>query len=186
MALTTHRSNFVLMGARPVAKWIDWLRGTGEVPSEHGPIEFLVLDYAGRQFLASIRPLLSPTLLRWWWEDVYDHPLVWRYASRHAELDANGTRSSLGWFVIELAAGERFLRELSGLIRGGRDSQPERLDLPTLVPEGFGFGGEFAALDRGSREYDYAMFSDGLALLGTPKRNPIVGSRVWSPKEGLQ
>lgn len=36
------------------------------------------------------------------------------------------------------------------------------------------------------RDYGYAMFSDGLAFLGTPKRDQIVGSVVWSPKEGLQ
>jgi hypothetical protein len=184
MALTSHRSNFLLMGARPVVKWIDWLRGTADVPAERGPIDFLVLDYADRQFLASISPLLPPALLRGWFDDSYPHPLFWRHASRLFASGIDAARPSIGWFVMELAAGERFLRDLSSMIRGGRDAQPARLDLPPLVPEGFGFGGEFAMRDRVSRDYDYAMFSDGLALLGAPKRDPIVGSVVWSPKEG--
>jgi hypothetical protein len=186
MALTSHRSNFLLMGARPVAKWIDWVRGVPEAPPDHRPVEFLILDYAGRKFLASIRPQLPSAFLPWWFEDVFDHPLVWRQVSRRSGMNAGVARPWMGWFVIELTAGERFLRELSVLIQSGRDSQPERLELPTLAPEGFGFGDEVAALDRHSREYDYAMFSDGLALLGMPRRDPIIGSVVWSPKEGLQ
>lgn len=186
MVLTSHRSNFLLMGVRPVAKWIDWLRGTAEAPPEHALLEFLILDYAERKFLASTLPLLPAAFLSWWFEDVYDHPLFWQHALRRVGMSAGAARSWMGWFVIELTAGERFLQQLSMLIQGGPDDQPERLELPILAPEGFGFGGEFAALDHRSGEYDYAMFSDGLALLGTPKRDPIVGSAVWSPQEGMR
>jgi len=185
MALASHRSNFLLMGARPVAKWIDWLRGVAEAPPERGPLEFLILDYAGRKFLASTRPLLPAASLSWWFDDAHNHPLIWRHVFRRFGMGSDPARPWMGWFVIELTAGEQFLQILSTLIQGGPDSQPKHLELPTLVPEGFGFGGESATLDRRSREYDYAMFSDGLALLGTPKRDPIVGSVVWSPKEGL-
>ncbi|UCI05236.1 hypothetical protein [Mesorhizobium sp. B1-1-8] len=184
MALTTHRSNFLLMGARPVAKWIDWLHGVGGAPADPGPVEFLVLEYAGRQFMASITPLVPVASLRWWFDEIYGHPFMWRHHPRHT--DGSVVRQGSGWFVIERTAGERFLHELSGMIRGGRERQPARLDLPTFNPEGFGFGGEFAAIHPRRGEYEYAMFSDGLALLGTPKRDPIVRSVLWWPKDGVQ
>jgi hypothetical protein len=184
MALTTHRSNFVLIGARPVAKWIDWLRGIGDIPTDRDPIEFLRLEYAGRRFLASIWPSWSPEA-QMWLEIFYDHPMIWRHGWRRGPLGPNGTRSPFGWFVIEESAGDRFLNELSAMIRQGPGGQPERLELPVLPSEGFGFG----AMERragASPEYDYALFSDGLALLGRPDPRSIIGGRVWSPKEGLQ
>lgn len=184
MALTTHGSNFLLMGARPVAKWIDWLRGTGELP-EPEAIEFLVLRYAGRQFLATITPFWSCPLARWWFDEIFHHPFVWRHLRRGLATDSAAAKPLLGWFVIEESAGERFLGALSAMIRGDQAGRPERLELPNFGPQGFGFAGEGPALDGGAPDYEYALFSDGLALLGTPSRDPIVGSRVWSPKEGF-
>jgi hypothetical protein len=53
---------------------------------------------------------------------------------------------------------------------------------PTRIGSGrIWIGGEFMG-----RDYGCAMFSDGLALFGAPKRDPIGGSVVWSPKYGLQ
>jgi hypothetical protein len=176
MALTTHRSNFILMGARPVAQWIDWLRGAGELPAER-EVDFVLLEYAGRLFLVK----RMPPPYGWWLYDDYDWPHLWAVSA---------TRPGVGLFVTEESAGERFLNELSAMIGSDRESHPGRLELPVFNPEGFGFGGETAAPDRETPEGDYALFCDGLALLGTPNLHPfrrsIIGRRFWSPKNGLQ
>lgn len=53
IVLASHRSNFLLMGAADIVDWIDWIRsGDGAAP-EPEPIEFIRLQYAGRNYLAS-------------------------------------------------------------------------------------------------------------------------------------
>jgi len=185
IALATHRSNFLLMGVRPVVDWIDWVRGAGELPLDREPVEFLRLQYAGRRYLASVVPFWPSPLPRWWFEEVLDHPWMWRRLPVRPSIQPTAAEPSLGWFVIEETAGERFLEALSAMIRGGAERAPERLDLPSFPPEGFGFGSEAAFRDRPYPEYRYALFRDGLALLGTPSRRPIIGLRAWSPKDGM-
>jgi hypothetical protein len=43
MMLATHRSNFILMDALPVAGWIDWLNGARDFPEDAEPVTFLVV-----------------------------------------------------------------------------------------------------------------------------------------------
>ena len=47
---------------------------------------------------------------------------------------------------MEEKAAESFLNALSAIVRNGRDNLPESLELPSLDPAGFGFGGDEAGL----------------------------------------
>lgn len=182
MALATHRSNFILMDALPVAGWIDWLNGEGDFPEDAEPVTFLRFDFAGRSFLASIdalAPYRSPYL---WFDQLHDHP-VWRH--RWERRWASGL-PPLHIFVIEEKAGTSFLNALTGMIRFGPRERPEVLELPTSDIAGFADGGaEPAGRDRLREDYDYALFRDGLGLLAGPPPRKLTGIRTWHPKEGL-
>jgi hypothetical protein len=92
-----------------------------------------------------------------------------------------------GWFAIEEKAGAEFLNALTGIIRGGERAIPPTLQLPTFQPIGFGLPdseGRTAGREEGG-EYRYALFRDGLALLGDPFRGRLRDVVVWSPNEGL-
>jgi hypothetical protein len=86
--------------------------------------------------------------------------------------------------VIEEIAGERFLDALSGMIRAGPERIPETLDLPSGDFIGFSTGDDAARRDGAA--YDYALFRDGLALLGNPPPRRIAGLRIWYPNYGLK
>jgi len=87
---------------------------------------------------------------------------------------------------MEEKAAERFLNALSAIIRNGRDNLPESLELPRLDPVGFGLGGDDAGLRSLDSEYTYALYRDGLALLGSPPPRRMVGHRAWLPREGIR
>ena len=87
---------------------------------------------------------------------------------------------------MEEKAVERFLNALSAIVRNGRDNLPELLELPRLDHAGFGFGGGEAGLALPEAEYRYALYRDGLALLGSPPPRRMVGHRVWLPREGIR
>jgi hypothetical protein len=182
-ALSTHRSNFLLMGARQVVEWIDWLSGVGARPDDN-PVEFLRLRYAGRHYLASNMPSLLEHEYYRWLEDLHDNPFFWRHAVRASSMGARLAKPFFNWFVIEETAGLQFLAHLSAMITGER--RPERLDLPVFEPVGFGGSSDFLARETASADYDYALFGDGLALLGSPNERSIVGFRRWLPRQGWQ
>jgi hypothetical protein len=75
---------------------------------------------------------------------------------------------------------------LTGMIRSGGDSLSERLDLPNFDPVGFGIGEGSLGWRVDGPEYNYALFRDGLALLGDPFRPRKLETRRWSPKEGFE
>lgn len=180
IALASYRSNFVLMDALPVADWIDWTRGLRELPADIEPLAFFRLEYAGRVFLAyahSLSLFRPPFVLM---DDVVDHPL-WRQRWRHLDQPL-----SLQWFVIEEKIGERFLNTLSALIRLEDRTLPETLDLPSGDFVGSSSDGAASITRRDGVPYDYALFRDGLALLGGPSPRHIAGHRVWHPKHGLE
>ena len=54
LALSTHRSNFSVMDAPSIVRWIDWVRDGGERPDDASPSEFIRIPYAGRTFLCSV------------------------------------------------------------------------------------------------------------------------------------
>ena len=88
---------------------------------------------------------------------------------------------------MEEKAAESFLNALSAIVRNGRDNLPELLELPSLDPAGFGFGGDEAGLrSPAASEYRYALYRDGLALLGSPPPSRTVGQRMWIPREGMR
>ncbi|MGG6550557.1 UNVERIFIED_CONTAM: hypothetical protein NY100_34700, partial [Prevotella sp. 15_C9] len=71
-------------------------------------------------------------------------------------------------------------------IREGERRMPERIVLPTFEPTGF----ELSAADGVARRepvepYQYALFRDGLALLGEPFRGRARDVVVWSPEGGI-
>jgi hypothetical protein len=86
---------------------------------------------------------------------------------------------------MEETACMAFLNGLTGMIRTGGDGRPGRLDLPTFDPVGFGIGEGSRGRRVDGSEYNYALFRDGLALLGDPFRSRKLEMRRWSPKEGF-
>jgi len=107
--------------------------------------------------------------------DFVDHPLWRRRLLRHLP-----ERPTLPWrFVIEEKAGERFLNALSALIRIGDRSLPETLDLPSGDFVGSSTEGDALIASRDGVSYDYALFRDGLALLGGPPPRRVAGHRIW-------
>jgi len=187
MALASHRSNFALMDAIPVTKWIDWLGGKRGVLEDTGPITFLRFNYAGRPFLApaqALMPFKSPYL---WFEALHGHPF-WHEQWEHYVA---GPFAPFFAFAMEESAAAAFLDTLTGLIRSGERRLPETLDLPTGdlagILSGDGRDGHVAsARDEIARgDYDYALFRDGLALIAGPPPRRLTGVRSWHPKEGL-
>ena len=81
---------------------------------------------------------------------------------------------------------ERFLNALSTIIRNGRDNVPDSLELPRIDPVGFAIGGEDTGLTLPASEYAYALYRDGLALLGSPLPRRIIGHKAWFPKDGIR
>lgn len=183
LALSTHRSNFSVMDAPSIVRWIDWVRDGGERPDDASPSEFIRIPYDGRTFLCSVEvgwPFSGyPDLLDDFW-----HPRWWPHPRRSRMLHACRDEFT-GWFVMEKAA-ERFLNALSAIVRNGRDDIPELLELPRLEPAGFGFGGDEAGLALPEPEYRYALYRDGFALLGSPRPRRVVGHKVWLPREGMR
>lgn len=184
IALAAHRSNFFLMGADHVVDWIDWVRtADGERP-EPTPVEFRRLQYAGRQYLLHPPSPWRRDPPHEWLEDLLDHQPYWHHAFLALPGWPRSHRLNLGWFAMEEAAGRKFLNSLTGIIQDASDSLPATLQLPTFPSIGFGLGGESIGL-RDGPDYPYALFRDGLALLGEPRRGRPRGVTTWSPGEGL-
>lgn len=181
IALAAHRSNFFLMGGDDVVDWIDWVRTVDRAPPEPTPIEFLRLQYAGRQYL------VHPS--SFWWRDPppewLDYQHFWHPALRWPPRGHVGRRRHLGWFAMEETAGTEFLKSLTGIIQDGGRSVPAMLQLPSFRSIGFGLGGEGVGRFREDADYQHALFRDGLALLGDPNRGRPRGITMWSPKEGV-
>jgi hypothetical protein len=184
LALSAHRSNFSLMNAPSVVRWIDWVRNGGEPPDDTSPLSFIEIPYAGRTFLACMETGWPFGYAPEWLDD-YWHPRWWPHFWRTQRLQRNGNEFA-GRFVMEERAAERFLNSLSAIIRNGRDNLPDLLEFPRIDPVGFAMGGEDAGLTLPASEYRYALYRDGLALLGSPPPRRIVGHRAWFPKDGMR
>ena len=172
------------MDAPSIVRWIDWVRDGGERPDDASPSEFIRIPYAGRTFLCSVEVGWPFSGYPDWLDDFW-HPRWWPHLRRSRMLRARRDEFT-GWFVMEEKAAERFLNALSAIVRNGRDNIPELLELPRLDPAGFGFGGDDAGLALPEPEYRYALYRDGLALLGSPPPRRIVGHKVWFPREGMR
>ncbi|MBX5086730.1 hypothetical protein HJB56_28815 [Rhizobium lentis] len=186
IALATHRSNFLLMGASQIVDWVDWLTVPGEFPADSGPVTFVRLSYAGRWYLGSAFPIWPALFPRWWREEWFWDDPVWRHHVVGDLISRGLLGGSVGWFVMEETACTAFLNGLTGMIRSGGDGRPRRLELPTFEPVGFGIGESSGAPRADGSEYNYALFRDGLALLSDPLRLRKFELRRWSPKEGFQ
>lgn len=184
LALASHRSNFALMGARSVVTWIDWILGREVDEEDRLPAVFLEVPYAGRRFLISADFILPyDELLESW------HSLL-RIVEMRESLDQRwpflGRRKrEWGWFAMEVASAERFLSSLSSIIREGGDVMQELMELPRA--ETVGFTSDQDDIRDGGRdtEYEYAVYRDGLALLGSPRPGKVEGYWIWSPKDGM-
>ncbi len=184
LAFSTHRSNFAIMDAPSIVQWIDWVRDGGERPDETLPSPFIRLAYAGRFFLCSME-------MGWPfggypdWPDEFWHPRWWP-SLRRARTLSRSRGDFAGWFAMEENAAEGFLNALSAIVRNGRDNPPVLLELPRLDPVGFGLSGDDAGLIPRDSEYRYALYRDGLALLGSPPPRRVAGHRTWLPREGMR
>ncbi|WP_299176984.1 hypothetical protein [uncultured Brevundimonas sp.] len=181
VALASHRSNFILLDALPIADWIDWLNGLRDLPDDRDPIAFIRFEYAGRRFLACADALLPYHHPRFWFDDLFGLPF-WR--QRHLRLHSSDV-SPLPCFVMEEDAATAFLNTLTRMIAAGSREASGLLELPRTEVAGFSLDGA----DRRSRiareDYDYALFGDGLALIAGKPPQRSAGVRIWHPKEGL-
>lgn len=185
IALTTHRSNFLLVDVPEVVKWIDWLRLPDAAQPDRQEVALVRLQYAGRSYLSSMHWPWRPDILHRWIEYFFDHP-DWHHIARRRLWASRGSGIGLGWFAIEEKAGLEFLNILSVAIRTGERAVPTSLNLPNFEPVGFGLS-EDADAPVGSEEggYQYALFRDGLAFLGDPFRGRPLDIVVWSPGEDI-
>lgn len=183
LALASHRSNFLLMGASRIVGWIDWLRGAGERPRDDFNAAFLIIEVAGRRFWVSIE-----TILPYLWPWLLPHERDWPSESWQCE-EFELWRRTFGSrlnkvFAMEERAAKSFLLALSTMIAGGREQLPQMLELPLVEVSGL-----FEELGRGAHEedvhYPVTQFRDGLALLLRLPRVDRPAMHVWSPRQGL-
>jgi hypothetical protein len=104
IALAAHRSNFLLMGARQVSDWIDWVRGVGELPANGDPVVFFRLSFAGRWYLGSALAIWSSLPPSWRFERFWDDPVLWPRIAHRAMSQAWTGGPALGWFAKRLLA----------------------------------------------------------------------------------
>jgi hypothetical protein len=185
MALATHRSNFLLMGASAIVDWIDWINAAGEFPEDPEPVTFVRFPYAGRWYLGNVRSIWPALRAYWWHDELWGDPL-WRRLTMRDTVIRGFLGGSNGWFVMEETACQAFLDSLTGMIQAGALDRPARLDLPRFDPSGFGIGEDSRGRLADGSDYNYALFRDGLALVGDPFRPKKLELRRWSPKEGFQ
>lgn len=179
LALSTHRANFSLMRSFAVAKWIDWLRFR-DTALDDDSATFIRIPYAGRVYLAAVDWFRHPADWDYWHSSMYGHPL-----SKDRRYGRWSSEDFAGIFAMEENAASQFLNSLSSIIEGGFDeAMPAILALPSFNPIGFAIEDreDRSATERG--DYSFALFRDGLALLGTPPRRSD-GYRIWRPKKGL-
>lgn len=120
-----------------------------------------------------------------WWTKFYDNSRQWRHILRSA-LRPHGTGwPNLGCFAMEETAGIAFLKALTGMLDPQSLRFPSSLQLPEFAPAGFGTINDDVSEGTPSSDYNYALFRDGLALLGDPQRGRPVGVLEWSPKGGV-
>ena len=180
LALASHRSNFLLMGATQVVAWIDWFRGAGDRPADDSETTFFSIEISGRRYLAAMEYFL-PYFRSGLWLDEFEFPhILWDELDR---LRHRARRGLTNVFAMDDSAAKAFLRTLSGMMGGGRDQVPAALDLPSVEPLGLSFG-----VDRGFRDeddaYPVARFRDGLALISRLPRGPLFPLH-WSPQSGI-
>lgn len=183
IALTSHRSNFLLMGATQIVAWIDWLRGTGDRPADDSVISFLTIELAGRRFLAAAEYFFPYFRARLFLDELEFRggPLHWEEFERWRHRTRSGFANV---FAMDEWAAKSFLLALSAMIRSGREQVPAALDLPSVEPFGFSFEGDREYRDEDAR-YSVSQFRDGLALLGRLPRSPAADVRHWSPQQGF-
>ena len=185
LALASHRSNFALMGAHSVVAWIDWILGWEGDEENRLPAIFLEVPYAGRRFLVSDN-LFWPYDGLLGWRDSPPGPLEMRptlYRRAPFRRRRQGLRA---WFAMELHFAQRFLEELSSMIREGGEVTQEYIELPRTGTVGFSSDRDAAREGPSASEYEYAVYRDGLALIGSPHPRKVDGYRIWSPKDGMK
>jgi hypothetical protein len=173
MALATHRSNFLLIGAPDVTNWIDRIRSPDSDHPNSTDIKFFRLKYEGKIYLTRNPRLLRDETHSSWVRFFLLHDLLTNFAP-------------FATFAIEEQAGIKFLNALSVSIRDRRGRVPATNELPTVQPIGFALSDEGGTAAPGTSEkYPYALFRDGLALLSNPFRSEPPGIVVWSPEKGI-
>lgn len=183
VALTSHRSNFLLMGATQIVAWIDWLRGTGDRPADDSLATFFTIELAGRRFLAAAE-YFFPYFRAGLFIDEFEFrggPLHWEEFERWRQWIRN---SIANVFAMDERAAKSFLLALSAMIRSEREQVPLVLDLPSIEPIGLSFEPDREYGDEDAR-YPLVQFRDGLALLGRIPRSRVAELRHWSPRQGL-
>jgi hypothetical protein len=183
IALTSHRSNFLLMGATQVVAWIDWLRGAGDRPADDSVTTFFTIELTGRGFLAASEYFFPYFRARFLLDELEFRagPLHWEELERWRHRSRSGFANV---FAMDERAAKPFLLALSTMIRSGREQILLALDLPNIEPVGLSFEPDREYRDEDAR-YPVIQFRDGLALLGRMPRSRVADLHHWSPLQGL-
>lgn len=187
LALATHRSNFLLIGAHDVTNWIDWIRLPDSPVPEKRDVAFLRLGFAGRTYLVLPGSQFWQARTLWTKEDSLSDQQWRQILGRERLLLSRRADFPHGWFAVEETAGAHFLNALSNAVRNGRDEMAATIVPPTFEPVGFAISetDSIASTDAGESQR-YALFRDGLALLADPLRGVPRGIVVWSPTGGIK
>lgn len=187
LALATHRSNFLLLGAYDVTDWIDWVLLPDRAAPEKRDVAFLRINFDGRSYLLLPHPQSWQAHTFWNEQDLLIFLDWWQVFERERLLQSPYLDPRHGWFAIEENAGASFLNALSGAIRDARGSLTEDIELPNFDPVGIGMSepDNIASSEAGELER-YALFRDGLALLADPLRAVPRDVVVWSPDDGIE
>jgi hypothetical protein len=179
LSLATYRSNFSLIGAMAVSFWIDWISGIAERPDDELGQIFLRVAYDGDIYLVS--PFAPSSSLMY-----HDYLEYHESIDYHYHLRGFPRKFGISLFAIREKNAQDFLNQLTKIIRNGKENMPDTIDLPRANPIGFGLSESDEMNSVKPRDYYYAQFPDGLALLGTPPPRRIAGMTSWNPTEGIQ
>ena len=160
------------MGCDDIVGWIDWIETRHDRPLEQNPIVFVKLKYEKRDFLVH-----QPTFWRF-----LVHQASFHQAQRYGESRA----PKFGSFAIVEEVGIEFLSTLTKIILEEGYFRHDMLRLPSAEPAGFDFESEDAKSIREGNEYKYAVFRDGMVLLGNLGLGIPRDIVAWHPINGMR
>jgi len=183
LALSTYRSNFILLGSPIIAHWVDSVRGSKMELDADEELILRRIKYASKTFhILPYRRFCSDDLFYY---DAHDD----EYARWRMGIGMPYFRGPFGVFGIEEKTSTAFLNQLSKMIGAREREIPSELEIPGT--ESYGISAEYGSVRASALDVEakvpasYVLFSDGLALLGNIDHGNMDGYISWSPRQGV-